>query len=339
MFEIYGGKAAFDQWDLNQRVTCSCLKWGDPVVFYAHGKRYAVTAYEDGGVWANVPNFLLQKHGSVRVDLGHGLNAHLDCRTYFDIVKKDKPADYVCESNIKIESDAGGGSGGGTSDAVQYIPQELTEEQQMQARKNLGLYRSYLGKGKRFIGSVAYYSSQGWIVDGGNDLQFEDVQASDLGGWRYLFEDYEGEIVYDVIIKASGGQTWEAQIFEIFDDYSGIYGWWVGNYSLIPDDEIDIHDPGTSVDCPVALYWDTSKLRIYVDPNYNDWGDEQTGFGFYRVGDEQEMVDPIDRKYMPKAEAVSDANEYDEEDNELFVSGEKFNELLDSLRSAGYLSW
>lgn len=29
--------------------------------------------------------------------------------------------------------------GGGTSDAVQYIPQELTESQQMQARKNLGL--------------------------------------------------------------------------------------------------------------------------------------------------------------------------------------------------------
>lgn len=32
------------------------------------------------------------------------------------------------------------GGGGGTSDAVQYIPQELTEAQQMQARKNQGLY-------------------------------------------------------------------------------------------------------------------------------------------------------------------------------------------------------
>lgn len=34
----------------------------------------------------------------------------------------------------------GGTGGGGTSDAVQYIPQELTESQQMQARKNLGVY-------------------------------------------------------------------------------------------------------------------------------------------------------------------------------------------------------
>lgn len=32
------------------------------------------------------------------------------------------------------------GGGGGTSDAVQYVPQTLTETQQMQARKNQGLY-------------------------------------------------------------------------------------------------------------------------------------------------------------------------------------------------------
>lgn len=39
------------------------------------------------------------------------------------------------------------GGGGGTSDAVQYIPQELTSPQQMQARKNQGLYYSEGGSG------------------------------------------------------------------------------------------------------------------------------------------------------------------------------------------------
>lgn len=39
-----------------------------------------------------------------------------------------------------IKALGGPGGGGGTSDAVQYIPQELTEAQQMQARKNLGVY-------------------------------------------------------------------------------------------------------------------------------------------------------------------------------------------------------
>lgn len=39
-----------------------------------------------------------------------------------------------------IKALGGPGGGGGTSDAVQYIPQELTTEQQMQARKNVGVY-------------------------------------------------------------------------------------------------------------------------------------------------------------------------------------------------------
>lgn len=39
-----------------------------------------------------------------------------------------------------IKAVGGPGGGGGTSNAVQYIPQELTEEQQMQARENLGVY-------------------------------------------------------------------------------------------------------------------------------------------------------------------------------------------------------
>lgn len=42
--------------------------------------------------------------------------------------------------NHRINPDIPQGGGGGSSDAVQYIPQELTEAQQMQARKNQGLY-------------------------------------------------------------------------------------------------------------------------------------------------------------------------------------------------------
>lgn len=42
-----------------------------------------------------------------------------------------------------------GGGGGGTADAVQYIPQELTESQQMQARKNQGLYYEETSEGEQ----------------------------------------------------------------------------------------------------------------------------------------------------------------------------------------------
>ena len=41
------------------------------------------------------------------------------------------------------------GGGGGTADAVQYIPQELTEPQQMQARKNQGLYYEETSEGEQ----------------------------------------------------------------------------------------------------------------------------------------------------------------------------------------------
>lgn len=42
--------------------------------------------------------------------------------------------------NRRLNPDISQGGGGGSSDAVQYIPQELTEAQKMQARKNQGLY-------------------------------------------------------------------------------------------------------------------------------------------------------------------------------------------------------
>lgn len=105
MFTIYGGKAEFNQWDLDQLVTCSCLQEGDKVVFSGFGKAYETTAFvQDGEVLADVPNFLLKEPGYIRVDLGWGLACHMDCRTTFTVVKKNKPEDYVCTYNIKHRS-------------------------------------------------------------------------------------------------------------------------------------------------------------------------------------------------------------------------------------------
>lgn len=116
MFQIVG-KEKFEQWDLDQLVTCDCLKEGDAVVFSGYGKAYETTAFaQDGKVVADVPNFLLQKAGSFRVDLGWGLDAHMDCRTTFTVEAKEKPEDYVCTCNIKQRnSTAPGGSGGGAT--------------------------------------------------------------------------------------------------------------------------------------------------------------------------------------------------------------------------------
>lgn len=119
MFKIYNGATEFKQWDLDQLVVNDCMKEGDEVVFCAHGKAYETTAFvQDGKVVADVPNFLLQESGEIRVDLGWGLDVHLDCRTYLTVTAQAKPKNYVCEYNIKDRTEKGvaGGSTGGDCD-------------------------------------------------------------------------------------------------------------------------------------------------------------------------------------------------------------------------------
>ncbi len=112
MFQIVGKKPHFKQWDLDQLVTCDCLKNGDDVVFRGYGKTYETTAFvQDGQVAADVPNFILQKAGSFQVDLGWGLECHLDCRTTFEVEAREKPEDYVCTENIKQRNISLGSSG------------------------------------------------------------------------------------------------------------------------------------------------------------------------------------------------------------------------------------
>lgn len=102
MFHIYGGKKEFQQWETGQLVTCPHMEVGDAVVFRAHGKAYATKATQrEVGVWADVPNYLLQEAGEIRIDLGWDANGHLDCRTYFEIAEQEKPEDYSCDCNIE----------------------------------------------------------------------------------------------------------------------------------------------------------------------------------------------------------------------------------------------
>lgn len=102
MFHIYGGKTEFQQWETGQLVTCPHMEVGDAVVFRAHGKAYATKATQrEVGVWADVPNYLLQEAGEIRIDLGWDANGHLDCRTYFEVAEREKPEDYSCDCNIE----------------------------------------------------------------------------------------------------------------------------------------------------------------------------------------------------------------------------------------------
>lgn len=117
MFTIYGGKTEFEQWDLDQLVSNPCMKEGNEVVFKnSHGETYVTKAFKRGGeVLADVPNYLLQKHGNILVTLEQGADRHTECETIITVRAKDKPEDYKCSGNIKErKQDAVGGGGGNT---------------------------------------------------------------------------------------------------------------------------------------------------------------------------------------------------------------------------------
>lgn len=141
---------------------------------------------------------------------------------------------------------------GGTSDAVQYVPQELTDEQQMQARENLGLYRK---KKEPILVTKVGPDAPGHLLDITNDMS----------SLRNPYEDVFTIEIWD----ASPEQLREKFCFEHqgrrYNSGSGgdIYLYWYGNLDLIIQNdtaaakvanEIGHTSEGQYTDVPFVLY-------------------------------------------------------------------------------------
>ena len=124
MMRIEGGRAAFYQWDVNQR-----LEVENPDVQEVHFTN-AVTSpalvcavYEENGVrYANVPNILLQQYWPIQAYGGCGSRVRDIC--VCKIIRRERPADYVytetevktfdaLEKRIAALEEGGAGGGGG----------------------------------------------------------------------------------------------------------------------------------------------------------------------------------------------------------------------------------
>lgn len=102
MIELEGKRRFLYQWDLNKRVVMDSFLPGTNVEF---SKRYdskestlIVRAYkEDGHIYANVPNSLLQNEGYIRVIVMPSANDidHQPVMKDIRCVRREKPADYV----------------------------------------------------------------------------------------------------------------------------------------------------------------------------------------------------------------------------------------------------
>ena len=104
---------------------------------------------EDGFRLVNVPNILLQMPKAIKVYsyICDGEEKYTELQRIFPVFPRSKPDDYsYTEVEIeryetlegRISELEKNGGGGGTPNAVQFVPQELSAEQQEQARGNIG---------------------------------------------------------------------------------------------------------------------------------------------------------------------------------------------------------
>lgn len=102
MITIEDGRKRFYQWDLNQRLLIEGYPVGTQVHFASRWAEaesaLVVEAYaENGRIYANIPNSLLQSAGELCVYIyaEAGDQFHTDLRTLLTVSARERPADYV----------------------------------------------------------------------------------------------------------------------------------------------------------------------------------------------------------------------------------------------------
>lgn len=146
IFSIYGGRTAFWQWDLGQRLivsddTCSEVHFDNGTT----EKAPVCKVKEENGLrLVDVPNIFLQSDRQLKVYafVKDETGQYTEHAEIFEVLQKLKPDDYVyTETEIltwealdqritSLEED---------DSAILCTPQSLNPEQQTQARENIGV--------------------------------------------------------------------------------------------------------------------------------------------------------------------------------------------------------
>lgn len=111
MIGLEGNRVALYQWDLNQRLVLSGVKENTEVHFYVvndnKDESYKRKTYKDGqSVYANIPNLLLQKSGTINVCiyLKEGDKASTRQDAAIIVLPRDKPSDYEYDEEEGVGS-------------------------------------------------------------------------------------------------------------------------------------------------------------------------------------------------------------------------------------------
>lgn len=271
MFQIQGGKKAFDQWDLNQKVTNESMLAGDRVRFCSNNGETGITyARDDGGtIVADVPNELLRVAKTILVQLGSGAYWKCEHKTTFKVNPAQMPEGYECTDNT-YTPDPHSCSGGVTS-WVDLEDKPFYEET---------------------VKTVLL------------EEQTVTTAACASDGYRYFRLDYgDGdEPVIDLvvgkeyIVKFDGVEY--RCIAQVFDSESN----YIGNIAKIDGAASDdnIVDNGLPFCIERRITSQRNDFNIYAGPDNNYTGEDIT-FSIY-LAEVSTSIHPLDPKFLPEHE-------------------------------------
>ena len=113
MIELEHNRRVLHQWDRDQRVIVDGFHAGTTVEFSSRydckNSALPVSSYEENGcIYANIPNVLLQHHGYLQVYVRPSASdaGHTPALKDFKIVRRDKPEDYVYTETPTLSLDS-----------------------------------------------------------------------------------------------------------------------------------------------------------------------------------------------------------------------------------------
>lgn len=139
------------QWDTGRRLVLSEDPAGTVVDFIQIGfqTKSAIAQEQNGTVYVQIPNEMLYFNTDLKVYIRRTEDddSQTVFETSFPVHSRPKPEDYIAsEAEIltwkkleaRITALEQDGTGGGTPNSVQFVPQQLSTDQQIQARENIG---------------------------------------------------------------------------------------------------------------------------------------------------------------------------------------------------------
>lgn len=138
------------QWDTGRKLVLTDHPAGTIVDFIQTGfqTKSAVAQEQNGTVFVRIPNEMLRMDTDLRVYLRDSSESETQTMfaASFPVHSRPKPDDYISDGaevliwhilDERITALEQSGTGGGTPNAVQFVPQKLRPEQQAQARDNI----------------------------------------------------------------------------------------------------------------------------------------------------------------------------------------------------------